>query len=861
MPSVAGDGMETSSAAAPPPPPHDRGERLARSDPMDIEHYLTDPTRDSMREAIRDAGGNEVFFVGRLDDDGRIAAVEVHCRGGPSAVPALLHVPRAGEVVLHNHPSGELQPSDADLSLAARYGQDGVGFFIVDNDLRAIYAVVEAHRSTRVPLDHEAIVGCFTPDGGLSGLHPEFEHRLAQEQMARAIAQTIDDDGIAVVEAGTGIGKSIAYLVPLAHHAKANRVRVVVSTGSINLQQQLVNQDIPLVRQLVGVLSVALVKGRGNYLCRRKLAYALANRGEYDEAEQRFLDQVAGWAITTADGSLADLTFVPNEELWSLVRSDADQTLRSRCPHFQDCFYYQARRQAAAADLLIVNHHLLMVDLDLKHALGDVGVLPRYQAVVVDEAHHLEEVASSLLATRVTPRGIEQLLGRLIPKHPRRRGLLARLVARLPAGIDATERIREIVQGSVSDAVARIRVELPPIAEDLQRILEEHGGGGGEAENTYRLPDRHDSIPVPLRGLVDHAEVLASLLADVSDGIGRMRRLLEAMPVSWQDDEVQLALDLRSVHERLGGTLRSLAALLSEERDICRWVELSRGKQVAPRLCTCPIDVSPLIRERLFDAIPAVALTSATLTVDRRFDFLCGRVGLAGGTLAHERMVTARLPSPFDFRSQVLLCLPSGALPEPRDPRHGVAVEDLVCRIAEAARGRTFVLFTSYHMLHQVHTAASERLEGFRLLAQGTMERSRLLDAFRSGPRAVLLGTDSFWEGVDVPGAALSCVVLTRLPFRVPTEPVTRARAELIERRGGDAFQQYSVPQAVIRFRQGFGRLIRSRADRGAVVVLDPRLVSRSYGRVFLGSLPTVDLARIPFDRLGPEIRRFLDGD
>ncbi len=826
---------------------------------MDIERYLTDGTRDRMRDAIRDAGGNEVFFIGRLDDDGRVGEVEVHCRGGASAVPALLHVPRAGEVVLHNHPSGTLQPSDADLSLAARYGQDGVGFFIVDNDLSAIYAVVEAHRSRRVPLDHDTIVGCFTVDGGLSRLHPEFEHRPAQEQMAGEIARTLDDDGIAVVEAGTGTGKSIAYLVPLAHHARANRVRVVVSTGSINLQQQLINQDIPLVRQLVGDLSVALVKGRGNYLCRRKLAYALAHREEHDEDEQRFLDQVAAWAETTSDGSLSDLTFVPDEELWSLVRSDADQTLRSRCPHFGECFYYQARRAAAAADLLIVNHHLLMVDLDLKYTLGDVGVLPRYQAVVADEAHHLEEVASSLLATRVTPRGIEQLLGRMIPKHPRRRGLLARLVARLPAQAEGSERIREIARGTVTDAVKRIRDELPPITEDVCRILDEHGGGGGEAAGTYRLPDRHDSIPGPLRGLVDHAEVLSSLLADVSDGVGRIRRLLEGMPVGWQDDEVQLALDLRSVHERLGGTLRSLAALLSEERDICRWVELSRGKQAAPRFCTCPIDVSPMIRERLFDPVPAVALTSATLTVDRRFDYLCGRVGLAEGTLAHERMVTARLPSPFDFRSQVLLTLPSGSLPDPRDPRHGAAVEDLVCRIAEAARGRTFVLFTSYRLLRQVHRAASERLDGFRLLAQGTMERGRLLDAFRSGPRAVLLGTDSFWEGVDVPGDALSCVVLTRLPFRVPTQPVTRARAELIERRGGDAFQQYSVPQAVIRFRQGFGRLIRSRADRGAVVVLDPRLVTRAYGQTFLGSLPPVELARIPVDRLGDEIRRFLD--
>lgn len=825
---------------------------------MDIENYLTSAVREQMREAIRDAAGNEVFFVGRLGKGDRVDEVEVHCRGGAAAVPALLDVPRSGEVVIHNHPSGELQPSDADLSLASRFGQDGVGFFIVDSDLCSIYVVVEAHSSRRAPLDHDGIVARFGAEGALSRLHPGFEHRPAQEQMASSLVRAIDDDGIAVIEAGTGTGKSIAYLVPLAEHARTNRVRVVVSTGSINLQQQLVHQDIPLVRQLVGDLSVALVKGRGNYLCRRKLEHALTHREEYGEDEQTFLDSIGEWAATTSDGSLADLPFVPEGALWELVRSDADQTLRSRCPHFQECFYYQSRRRAAASDLLVVNHHLLMVDLNLKYTLGDVGVLPRFEAVVLDEAHHLEDVASQLLATRVTPRGIEQLLGRMDPKRARRRGLLKRLLARLPAGVEGVEEIRERVEGGLTGAIDRLRDELPPIADDVRRILEEHAGGATDGRCPYRFPERHEAIPEPLQPLVQHAEVITGLLLDVSDGVARVRSLVDRMPVGWLDDEVQLVLDLRSVHERLGGQLRSMAALLSEDRAVCRWIELDRGRTVAPRFCSCPIDVAPLIRERLFDAVPAVALTSATLTVDRRFDFIRGRVGLAEGTLAHERTETVRLPSPFDFRSQVLLALPSG-MPDPRQPTFAAALEDVVCQVIEATQGRCFVLFTSYKLLHRVHRVVGERLRGYRLLAQGTMERGRLLEAFRSSPRAVLLGTDSFWEGVDVPGDALSCVVLTRLPFRVPTEPVYRARAELIEVRGGDAFRQYSLPQAVIRFRQGFGRLIRSRADRGAVVVLDPRLVTRQYGRVFLASLPAVDLLRLSPEEVAAQVRTFLD--
>ncbi len=824
---------------------------------MDIESYLTSPVRQQMRDAIADAAGNEVFFVGRLGKGDQVDEVEVHCRGGAAAVPALVNVPRAGEVVIHNHPSGDLQPSDADLSLASRFGQDGVGFFIVDSELTSIYVVVEAHRSRREPLEHDAIVGHFAPGGALSRLHPSFEHRPSQEEMASRLVHAIDDDGIAVIEAGTGTGKSIAYLVPLAKHARTNRVRVVVSTGSINLQQQLVNQDIPLVRRLVGDLTVALVKGRGNYLCRRKLEHALTHREEYGDDEQTFLDQIGAWAATTSDGSLADLPFVPEGALWELVRSDADQTLRSRCPHFQECFYYQSRRRAAASDMLVVNHHLLMVDLNLKYTLGDVGVLPRFEAVVLDEAHHLEDVASQLLATRVTPRGIEQLLGRMDPKRARRRGLLERLVAKLPAGVEGIEAIRELAEGPLKGSITRLRDELPPIADDVRRILEEHAGEAADGRCPYRFAERHESIPEPLQPLVQHAEVITGLLLDVADGVSRVRSLVDRMPVGWLDDEIQLVLDLRSVHERLGGQLRAMGSLLSEDRDICRWIELDRGRTVAPRFCSCPIDVAPLVRERLFDAIPTVAMTSATLTVDRRFDFICGRVGLAEGTLAHERTETAQLPSPFDFRSQVMLALPTG-MPDPRQPGFGSSLEDAVGRVVEASEGRCFVLFTSYRLLQRVHRALSARLKGYRLLAQGSMERGRLLETFRTSPRAVLLGTDSFWEGVDVPGDALSCVVLTRLPFRVPTEPVYRARAELIEARGGDAFQQYSLPQAVIRFRQGFGRLIRSRADRGAVVVLDPRLITRRYGQVFLGSLPPVDLLRLPPEEVAAKVRSFL---
>lgn len=830
---------------------------------MQVDQYLTAETCRAIREAVAESGGNEVFFVGQMEDGGRVGQVEVHCRGSAAAVPALLRVPRAGEAVIHNHPGGALTPSEADLTLASRYGQDGIAFYIVDNDATAIYVVVEPQQTRREMLDPHCIEALLGPGGALSEALPGYEPRPAQVEMACRVVETINDDGIALLEAGTGTGKSLAYLLPLVEHARANRVRGAVSTRSINLQQQLLTKDIPLVRQILGPFRAVLVKGRGNYLCRRKLEDRLAHIGEHGEEEGAFLREMAEWAASLADGSLSDLPTVPPAERWELVRSDADQTLRSRCPHFQDCFFYRARREAAAADVLVVNHHLLLADLQIKREMGEsAGPLPRYEALILDEGHHLEEVATSMLATTVTTRGIEQLMGRLWPRSPKRRGVLGRLLDWLPRGDAAAGQIRELVADRLQPAVARVRTDTPEIGVAICERLRSQLGDEDDQEGRprhYRLPPVLDAMEPALRPLVDHVETLAALVGDVSRALGMVRDRLEELPEDWHEQQVQLRFDLRSTHNRLTNTIRNLGAVIEEEPEVCRWIERVRGRDgtVWPRFCTSPIEVGPRVREVVFDPIPAVVATSATLTVDRRFEHLARRVGLQPGTLAGERTVSACYDSPFDHREQVFFAVPDDVT-APGSPDHPAAIADAVCRVVAATGGRTFVLFTSYGLLRQVHHVVRQRLPELRFLAQGTLERGRLLDEFRAGRRAVLLGTDSFWEGVDVPGDALSCVVLTRLPFRVPTEPVQQARAERIEARGGDAFLEYAVPQAVIRFRQGFGRLIRSRSDRGAVVVLDPRVVTKRYGALFIRSLPPLEVRRMGVEQLAEGVKGFL---
>ncbi|MCK6529829.1 DEAD/DEAH box helicase [Myxococcota bacterium] len=850
---------------------------MTASPSTDISRYVADDARRGLREAIAEAGGNEVFFLGRLGEDGRVDEVRALCRGNASAVPALLDVPRSGEAVLHNHPSGHLVPSDADLSLASRYGQDGVAFFIVDNDASRIYCVVEPQSKRLVPVDPERVRALLGAGGDLSRALAGYEARPAQVAMAVEVGRAVGAGGVAVVEAGTGTGKSLAYLVPAAAWAIQNRRRVAVATRTINLQQQLMTQDIPVLRRMLPEVEAALVKGRGNYLCRRKLADRAQDLQLFEGKDREFLEQVVAWSEVTPDGSLADLPFVPDREMWEEVNSSSEETLRIRCPHYERCFYYQSRRRAAASHVLVVNHALLLADLAIKEDSGaaGAGVLPRFDLLVLDEAHHLEDAATSQAAVRVQLATVLRPLSRLKPARERRPGTLGRLRRAVessprhddPRSLAVLSRIDEAMVPSVES----LRTLLPMWFQDLA-VAAVDAVGKDEldrvAEGRLRLREG-----VPLPGaldpvLPDRVAEGASALASLARDVDVLRELVAQLPQEVRERCAQSGMELGTASKRLLGLAQAMKSVLDPDPNRCRWLEIDRprpriGEAPPPgvfqvRLCSSPIDVSPMIRERLVTPMKATVMTSATLTVDRSFRHFRERVGLGAHAPEAERVSESRYDSPFDYGRQVLLGVPRD-VPEPGRPGYPDAVTDLVVRAVQASAGRAFVLFTAYGMLRRVARAAEARLgPSFRILCQGEMDRGRLLDAFRAGGRSVLFGTDSFWEGVDVRGDALSLVVLTRLPFRVPSEPVQQARAEAIESAGGDAFRDYAVPQAVIKLKQGFGRLIRSRTDRGVVLILDPRVITRSYGQAFLRSLPDARPLVAPGDDVVAAVARFL---
>jgi len=911
---------------------------------------MTGAVQAQMAGDIEEAGGREVFFIGKLSPEGLIIEAEAHAVGTSAAVPVLTPRVRAGEIVLHNHPTGNLEPSDADLNVAAGLAQLDVAFAIVDNAVREIRLVVKPKMPPRlVPLDPEAIAAELGPGGPLARELQGHEARHEQQEMARLVADAFNRDALAVIEAGTGTGKSFAYLLPALRWAVQNGERVVVSTNTINLQEQLIGKDLPLLVRALGLeAKFELLKGRGNYVCQRKTeaVRAQAKQQTIDLEKPDELQSLLAWIATTKDGSLGELPQRPSPDVWELVVSDADNCLRLQCPHHETCFFYGARRRAAHAQILVVNHSLLMADLALRMENPNpsaVAVLPPYTRLIVDEAHNLEEVAVRHFAKGVSREAARRALMRI--HHPRTgRGLLralANAVFETPApkeAEDAEARDRALILAEtelcllVDHALASVD---GAFNETIHQLLEHLGRAGTPPRRgeplSLRIGPAARQTPFwqeLSEGELGLARGIEGALHPVVEGI---RQLLEAVREArlMRQREVQsAAMELRAQSRRLERLLRTLRSFLDESPGRCRWLELAetpRGRRL--QAIVAPLDLRSTLRDTLFRRLRTVVLTSATLTVQGSFDFLVDRIGLGarepehfdpmaatadtpaepaleldGDTMASDvapepeggaadrplmlragfrlepppehiapptagelhavrrRLRMIQLDSPFDYNRQAIVA-GIAQMPEPGQMRDFVeAFARAVLPACEASRGRALLLFTSYGMLD----ATWRRMEGplrdlgLQPMRQAGQNRHRLLEDFKGAPGPVLFGTSSFWEGVDVRGDGLVLLVIAQLPFAVPTEPLHQARMEWLRERGEEPFRALALPQAVLRFRQGFGRLIRGKEDRGAVLVADPRLHTKPYGGTFRRSLPVRQVRLLEAAQCPAAIREIL---
>ncbi len=824
---------------------------------IELSEYIHPSAAREIRSAIESADGNEVFFLGKTDEQLIVKGVTVLARGDDESVPAVTRNVSLGDVVIHNHPDGIIHPSKADLAIASALGNLGAGFYIVDNAAERIYPVVQpARKEELASLDLDRMASYIRPGGPLSRALSDYEYREEQQAMMASVIRAFNEDRIALIEAGTGTGKSIAYLIPAISWSVLNGERVVVSTNTINLQEQIIGKDLPLLQRLKGLQCKAvLLKGRSNYLCLRKLAATCEESRLLLQSEgEEELSELIRWSKQTKDGSLSDLSFIPRRENWERVCAEADQCTRLHCPYYAKCFFYKSRRESSSAHILVVNHHLLMADLALRsrtEGYDRPGVLPRFQRIIIDEAQHIEDVATEYFGFQISKFGLLRILRRLQSSRETGRGLLPFICAKIRAKADDADlerlsKARELVTATVVPerfgVEKKIVAAMDRLAPELKKAC---GEMGQEGNRSLRITPEVTASPFWQGALCPVLKECLAVIESFSAKLGELVKLLGSLSAHRKKSLESALVEIASMRQRLAHQIECLAFFMEGGDGVCRWLELrGRGKWERLSFCAAPLDVSEGMREAIYKRFGTVIMTSATLTVGGTFDYLRSRVGL--GDVEKEKMECCILPSPFDYTTQAFVASPRGTA-EPGSEGYEEMLAEMVGRAVTISRGSAFVLFTSYRLLERLHARLENRLEeaGLTVLRQGTDNRTSLLSRFRREKGSVLFATDSFWEGVDVRGEALQCVILTRLPFRVPDEPIQQARMEAIELAGGDPFLEYSVPQAVIKFRQGFGRLIRHREDIGAVLILDSRIHSRRYGRLFLESLPPASICSL----------------
>jgi len=646
----------------------------------------------------------------------------------------------------------------------------------------------------------------FAPGGILAGSPLPYEFRPGQMEMAKAVERAMAERRHLIVEAGTGTGKTLAYLLPALRTGQ----RVIISTGTKALQDQLYFRDIPFLESLLGNLRVCMMKGRANYLCRHKLV-ALRSQpilSGLEEIDQ--YRQVAEWEQNTLTGDRAEISGLPESSaLWAKLDARSDACLGQTCPSYQRCFITEMRRAALEADIIIVNHHLFFADLAVKREASgapDAGILPEAAAVVFDEAHELEEVASSYFGLSVSNVRFEEL---------------ARDTDTMLRGKEGADRLPAITQ-QLRDRARMFFAGLPMSGDGRQPF-------SAREEFLETAGDLYTGVRATLRRMEDEMGALKEI--DEAPGLRkRVARLRTELEFLLESNAANIVywLERRAFGGGGAPTDRSSSVGRVNERN-GRESRMVRSQSRNTFLQATPIDVSELLSEMVFETIPTVVLTSATLTVQGGFEHMRKRLGM---NEARELVV----PSHFRYGEQALLYLPPD-MPDPREPEFPAAAAECIRRVLDITKGRAFCLFTSYSQMRDLYERLLPVLD-YPILLHGTAPRKALLEEFRSTPNAVLFGTSSFWQGVDVQGEALSCVIIDRLPFAVPSDPVVQARMKVIEEAGGKPFFDYQVPEAVLTLKQGFGRLIRSLEDRGVLVLLDPRIRRQRYGQTFLASLP-----------------------
>ena len=813
-----------------------------------IEDLFSSSVIKYIRSEIASSNENEVFFVGEINHDGKVTSVSVGSRGNLHSVPVNQDLKRKGSVLIHNHPGENLTPSDADLSVAAVSSENAQGFYIINNDVTEIYVVVEPVLPKVIKkLDVDDAAFYISKDGPLAKINENFEERLSQIELLKNIAKTFNQNKTGVFEAGTGVGKSYAYLIPSILWAVQNNERVVISTGTINLQQQLCLKDIPQAIKITGKpVKFILMKGRQNYICKRRLQDALNSKDLFENNDD--LDRIAQWQDSCDSGSKSELSFLPSESVWNRINSESDACMALRCPYYSQCFVMKVKKEASAANILVVNHHLLFADIESRlHGAGydDAVVLPPYKRIIFDEAHGIETAATSFFSESFNRFKILKPLNLLYRKKKNSAMGFLFSVSMLSKEEEKSFQAYQMISKIKSDLT-----NLETLALDL--CIQEN--------NLWLNPLTFRNFQPVLsmcQTLAKDISVFTSLVLEVLDGVPEDDR---DIPYFWETKVLNRRLSDYSV-------ILNDFFMWEEKPDKVFWLQkknLPSDMQKDDELnfyinfIETPLDIAPLMNQGIFEPMDSVVCTSATLKTGRDFSYWLRHNGLYFSD--SDEVLQGEFFSPFPYKENMIFLVPKD-IPFPDEPDFQIYVENVLKNLILKAKGRTLVLFTSYESLRLSYNNIFSTMlaNGIKLLRQGSDDNARILKNFKDDVSSVLFATDSFWQGVDVPGESLSQVIIVKLPFTVPNDPVFKARSEAIRKKGGNSFMELSVPEAIIKFRQGVGRLIRKNTDKGTVVVLDRRIYEKQYGSLFLANVPECKKYYEPVAKILDIIEEFLD--
>lgn len=818
---------------------------------MDIKYYISSEVLENIeKELARKIKNKIIFFIGKIDENGKI--VDVRSIGNKVSIPKMLKLISDNDVIIRTFTDDSEMVTDFDIELADRSFQEkNVGYYTISDKLDAVFIVnkIEYNSESDEKNVEIEITPYFEKKGVLSRKFDEFEYRDEQYQMAKVIQDGLNSETKVIVEAGTGTGKTLAYLIPAIEWGIKNKKKVIITTNTINLQEQLLNKDIPVVSEVLeDQFKYVLVKGRGNYLCNRKLYHVATGETidftELTTTQKEQIVEVLKWGAKSKTGDKGELKFEIDYSVWELFQSESDSCVGNRCRFKDECFFLKAREEKKEADVLITNHHMYFSDLAIRKEIGfdtEYSILPEYGLVVFDEAHNIEKVARDYFSYEVSRYGFTRMMNQIRNTDSKKIGSLDVLIAYLKQ--ENYEGKKEIERELENDIVLRHNAVLMA-GRDFFNFLIDIFSKDGYGNITCRLKQEEieeQNYYFQLENLKDE------LILEITSFIKKLNSIYSR--VKEVEDREGHILDFSKHIDKLENFLHKFKFITSISEDgFIYWAEVNSGKNNS-KLVATPLKISEELENSLYSNLDQMVFTSATIAVGEDFSYFKESIGL------REQTIEKVIKSPFDYDKQMYTYILKDII-DPNNSKFLDEVLEVIKGLVTVMEGRTFILFTSYSTLNYVYYMLKDHLEqiGLNLLIQGQLPRTQLIDKYKNMERPVLFGTDSFWEGVDIKGEQLSSVIIVKLPFKVPNDPVTEAIIEDFNRNNKNSFMEFQIPESIIKFKQGVGRLIRGKQDKGIVAILDNRVITKKYGKYFIEAIPTKNIKKLSRDEIFNDI-------